>query len=290
MRLPPFELDRWLNRHLNGETPIEFDLGSSTGPHWTLRELLALGAPAGFEDLLNTKVLYSHARGAGRLRRAVARIYGADPDHVQITTGAAEALHILFFLAAEPGANVVLPSPVFPPAAALPEAFGLEIRSYRLQRERGFALDLGEIAKLVDRNTRLLLVNTPHNPTGAVASASDLGALHALAQERGARLVVDTVYDPIYHGGAPGPHIASQPGTIILGDTSKALSLSGLRIGWIVDQDPAAQALYEDTRSYFTVSNSPLNEILAALAVEQREKIYQRARSATRPNLALLDG
>jgi aspartate/methionine/tyrosine aminotransferase len=95
---------------------------------------------------------------------------------VQVVTGAAEALLILFFLAAESGANVVLPRPGFPANAALAESLGIAVRYYTLRAENQFRVDPDEIRRLVDRNTRLLLVNSPHNPTGAVLSdARDAG-------------------------------------------------------------------------------------------------------------------
>ena len=96
-----------------------------------------------------------------------------------------------------------------------------------------------QAAGLVDRNTRLILLNRPHNPTGAVVSDADLDRLHALATERGIQLVVDEVFHPIYHG--PRRHSATRlAGATVVGDFSKALCLSGLRLGWIVERDPIA--------------------------------------------------
>ena len=91
---------------------------------------------------------------------------GADPDHVLVMTGAAEALLILLHLAAEPGANVVLPNPGFPANAAVAQSLGLETRYYTLRASDNFQVDPDEIRKLVDAATRLVLVNSPHNPDG----------------------------------------------------------------------------------------------------------------------------
>src|SRR6185503_18092698 len=114
--------------------------------------------------------------------------------------GAAEALLMLFFSAAEPGVNVVLPNPGFPTNTALPESLKIEIRFYNLRRENGFRIDLDEVRSLVDRNTRIVLVNSPHNPTGTVVSDQEMESLHDLCAARNIQFVSDEVYHPIYHG------------------------------------------------------------------------------------------
>src|SRR5580700_4168287 len=167
MHLPPFLLDRWIEQKHSANPPIEYDLASSTGPVWTLRELLALSGEDELEALLDTSVSYTSATGTLALRTAIAALEGVAPDEVQVVTGASEALLILFFLAAKPGANVVLPNPGFPANTALAESLGIAIRYYTLRPENQFRIDPDEIRRLIDRDTRLLLVNSPHNPTGA---------------------------------------------------------------------------------------------------------------------------
>ena len=166
MKLPPFLLDRWLDQKFSADPPIEYDLGSSTGPVWSLRELLALGGDHASEQLLDTALSYTTPAGSAELREAIVKLEGVDPIEVQVVTGAAEALLILFFLAAEPDANVVLPRPGFPTNSALTESLKLESRYYTLRPENEFRIDMDEIRGLVDRNTRIVLVNSPHNPTG----------------------------------------------------------------------------------------------------------------------------
>jgi aspartate/methionine/tyrosine aminotransferase len=287
MQLARFLLDEWLAQKFSADPPIEYDLGSSTGPVWKLGDLLALeGVDA--RELVETALSYTSPRGSAELREEIARMEGVEPDHVQIVTGAAEGLLALFYLAAEPGANVVLPDPAFPANIVLAESLGIEVRRYHLRAENGFAIDQDEIRRLVDANTRFLLVNSPHNPTGAVIREKDLEALHDLCVERGAGFVSDEVYHPIYHGPAMRS-AARLPHATVLGDFSKALCLSGLRTGWMIERDRARRELFTNARSYFTVSNTALGERLAALAVRQREAIYERARRVAGANLALLD-
>ena len=286
MKLPPFLLDRWLEQNFAADPPIEFDLGSSTGPVWTLRELLSLGGD--LEGLLDTRLFYTPPAGSAELREELARMEGVDPEHVLVMTGAAEALLILFHLAAEPGANIVLPNPGFPTNEAVAESLGLEIRRYTLRPEDGFQIDLDEIRKLVDDATKLVLVNSPHNPTGAVLSEPEMEALHNFCAERGVQFVSDEVYHPIYHG--PVMRSAARlPHATVLGDFSKALCLSGLRIGWMIERDERRREQCLNARNYFTVSSTVLSERLAAFATRHREVIYDRARRTAQANLRLLD-
>jgi len=288
MRIPAFLLDQWLNQYQFAERPPEFNFASSTGPHWTARELLALADGDEREALLETALVYSDASGGEKLRRSLAEMHGVSAEQVQVVTGAAEALLILFFLAAEPGANVILPFPLFPPTATVASMLGLETRFYYLRRENGFKVDPEEIRKLADDKTKLLLVNTPHNPTGMTLTDEELKGLHDFAVERGIKFVCDEVYHPIYHGRETGSAARLEHATA-LGSFSKSLSLSGLRIGWMIERDEALLRQYTNARGYFTISNTVLGEGLAVLALKHRERIFERARRVAAANLSLLD-
>ncbi|MDQ3803208.1 MAG: aminotransferase class I/II-fold pyridoxal phosphate-dependent enzyme, partial [Acidobacteriota bacterium] len=288
MEIPAFLLDQWLNEYHFAGTPPEFDFASSTGPHWTARELLGLISADERESLLETELVYTNATGSDKLRRAIAEAQGVAAEQVQVVTGASEALLLLFFLAAEPGANVILPAPLFPPTAVVPGLLGLETRFYRLRRENDFRADPDEIKKLADGRTKLLLVNTPHNPTGATLSDEELRELHDFAAGRGIQFVADEVYHPVYHGRET-ESAARLPRATVLGSFSKSLSTSGLRVGWIVERDEARLRQYADARGYFTISNTALGEELAVVALRHREKIFARARRVASANLNLLD-
>ena len=288
MKLKPFLLDEWLNHYHFSDPPIRFDLASSTGPAWTAKEIWGLMSPDQQREIDEAPLLYCHGSGTKELRRAIADMQGVEPDSVQIMTGAAEALLVLFFLAAEPGANVVLPFPGFPPFDALPQSFGIETRYYHLRPENEFRIDLEEIKSRVDRNTKLILVNSPHNPTGATLADAEMLLLHDFAAEREVQFVVDEVYHPLYHGQETAS-ASALPRATVLGDFSKAFCLSGLRVGWIVERNRDRMEQYLNARSYFTVSNTTIGEAMALCAVEHREAIFSRLRQAAASNLTILD-
>ncbi len=288
MQFEPFLLDRWLNRYQFADPPIEFDIASSTGPQWTLGELMNLLDEDERQRLFDTRLVYTDGAGSRGLREAIAEMQGVSVDDILILTGASEALLILFFKAARAGANVVLPAPSFPPFTEMPRSFGTETRFYLLRPENQFRIDTDEIKSLVDANTQLILVNSPHNPTGATISDGELDSLHEFASELGVQLVVDEVYHPIYHGRETSSASRLANATV-LGDFSKALCLSGLRVGWIVERDRARMEEYINARGYFTISNAVINETLATHATRLREVIFARVREVAGKNLAHLE-
>lgn len=286
MKVPPFKLDAWLAAHEFATPPIRYNLASSTGPSWTLGELLALGGgdSRAFEDV---KLSYAPPEGGKLLRERIAALHGADPDHVQVMTGASEALIALTCHFAAPGASIVLPRPVYPALSVLSRAWGLQVREYELQAEQGFAQTAAAVLTQVDTSTRVVFVNTPHNPTGSIMPADEQRKLAGALATRGIPLVVDEVYHPLYHGAAV-PSAAGLPNTIVLGDFAKALSIPGLRIGWLVDADATRREAFMNLRSYFTISCSPLAEAIGAHVLAHSTQVLDRLRAVSGANLSLL--
>jgi aspartate/methionine/tyrosine aminotransferase len=286
MKLPPFKLDLWLAAHEFATPPIRFNLASSTGPAWTLGEIGQTGG-GDTRKLDEVKLSYAPPEGTKLLRERLAARHGVDPECVLILTGASEALMALICWFAAPGASILLPKPVYPALPVLARAWGLGVREYTLDRERGFAQDAATVLAAVDSSTRAVFVNTPHNPTGSVMPAAEQAKLATALAARGIALIVDEVYHPLYFG-APAPSASHLPHTIVLGDFAKAMSLPGLRIGWLIDRDPERRAALLDARSYFSISCAPLSEAIGAHAIANAEAVLGRLESVARPNLALL--
>lgn len=282
MELPVFALDHWLSRYDFATPPIAYNLASSTGPRWTLATLSHLGpGPLALDDIV---LSYAPPQGALGVREAVAAFHAVDPDWVVMTTGASEALSIMFCLASRSGANVVIPDPAYPAYAALAQTTGMTVRSYPLATGGGFAQDPDAILSTVDRDTVAVVVNTPHNPTGAVMERSAIETMAAALAERSIPLVIDEVYHPLYFGN-PQRSAAGIPNVVVMSDLSKALSLPGLRAGWIVDANARRRETIVNARSYFTISSSPLLERLAMHALKNSAAILDRLQSVAEANL-----
>ena len=285
MQLKPFLLDVWLDQY---EHDIEFNLAASTGPSWTVNDVLALADDETRHLFLNHKLVYGHPAGSDTLRQAIAEMQHVPIEAVQIVTGASEAIVALMWLAAEPGANVIIPLPGFTTFSALPQSLGLETRFYQVRRENGFRIDLDEIKRLSDSNTKLILVNSPHNPTGASISDNEMEELHDFAAGRGIQLVSDEVYHPIYHG-RPTKSAARLPHATVISDLSKAFSIPGVRTGWMIEHDAWRRQQYWTARAYFSVSNTTTGEILSEIAIRKRDVVLRKAQEAATRNLKLLE-
>jgi aspartate/methionine/tyrosine aminotransferase len=284
MQLKPFLLDIWLAKY---EHDVEFNLASSEGPRWTLNEILDLASDDEPQRFLHHKLAYSKPAGADGLRAAIAEMQGVSVDSVQVVTGASEALVILFWLAAEPAANVVLPQPGYPPFSALPQSLGIETRFYSIRKENGFRFDLDEIKRLADRNTKLILINSPHNPTGATITDAELDDMHEFTASRKIQLISDEVYHPIYHGQVT--RSASRlPHATVIHDFSKAFPLAGVRTGWMIEHDPKRRELYWNARTYFSISNNTAGEMLAEIAMRHRNIVLGKTQQTATQNLRLL--
>jgi aspartate/methionine/tyrosine aminotransferase len=284
MQLKPFLLDVWLDQY---EHDIEFNLAASTGPTWTVNEILALADEETRHRFLNHKLVYGRPAGSDGLREAIAEMQRVPVEAVQIVTGASEALVALMWLAAEPGANVIIPLPGFTTFSALPESLGLETRFYRVRRENGFRIDPDEIKGLADSKTKLILVNSPHNPTGSTIGDDEMEALHNFTAERGIQLVCDEVYHPIYHGRQT-QSAARLPHATVISDLSKAFSIAGVRTGWMIENDARRRQQYWNARAYFSICNTTTGEILSEIAVRQRKTVLGKAQEAATRNLKLL--
>jgi aspartate/methionine/tyrosine aminotransferase len=288
MDLPPFLLDHWLAQHEFASPPIRYNLASSAGPRWTHGDLLELDDGTLRDQLRAMPVLYAPPEGTRALREQVARLHKVDPEWVLITTGASEALSIVLCLTAEPGASVALPSPGYPATDVFAKAWGLKLQFYPISRENGYAVDAASVLRSVDGSTRLVVVNSPHNPTGAVMRHTEMRRLAQELRNRGIPLVADEVFHHVYFGEAQAS-AAGLENCIQIGDFSKSLSLSGLRLGWIIEADDTRLKRIVDARSYFTISTAPLMEAFGVTALRSPALLIDRLNSVTRANLAQLE-
>ncbi|MDQ6909160.1 MAG: aminotransferase class I/II-fold pyridoxal phosphate-dependent enzyme [Chloroflexota bacterium] len=194
MRLIPFALERWMTTY---ETRVEYDLAESGIHPLTTAELLAFDAEPDrrANELLNLPLNYSEARGTHELRSRIAETYrDVTADDVLVTTGAIEANYVLFNTLLKPGDRVVAVYPAYQQLYTVPEAIGCDVARLELREETAYRYDLDELERLVDERTRMIVVNTPHNPTGSALSATECQRIYALAEKVGAYILADEAY------------------------------------------------------------------------------------------------
>lgn len=290
MKIEAFALERWMTRW---ETVVRYDLAESGIQPLSVRELLALSDdPAELDRALDTRLGYSEARGTAELRELLAALYrDTGPDEILVTTGAIEANYLLFNALLDPGDHVVAVHPAYQQLFSVPRAIGCEVSLWRLTPESGFRYDLDELERLVTERTRMIVINTPHNPTGAVLSPEELARVYAIAGRSGAWVLGDEAYRWLALPGREplaGPVRDLGPRGISVGTLSKPFGLPGLRIGWMAAPQGVVDACW-GLRDYVSLSPGKLNDRLATIAIRQRERILERTRAISSRNLAYLE-
>lgn len=278
MKIERFGLERWMT---TWELDVECDIAESGILPLTLDDLLALSPDpdALTRDLHQTPLGYSEARGTRALREALAGTYtNVDPDGILVTTGAIEANFLLFNLLLNPGDHAVIVAPAYQQLLSVPRALGCEVSEWKLTPESGFRFDLAELRQLVRPETKLIVINSPHNPTGASLSDEQLQEVIAIADEVGATILSDEAYRGLRHPGGPQmatPVVDLTPHGISVGTFSKPYGLPGLRIGWIATSREMAEHAWA-MRDYVSLSPAKLSDRLALEAVRVRDKIFAR--------------
>ena len=237
---------------------------------------------------------YPPGPGVPELRQAIAahdeRFYGLryDPDgEILVTAGATEAIAAAMLALVEPGDEVIAFEPYYDSYAANIAMAG-GVRVPVTLRPPHFRPDLAELTKAITPRTRLILLNSPHNPTGATIGDGEMESLHDFTAERGIQLVSDEVYHPIYHGRQT-KSAARLPHATVIADLSKAFSIAGVRTGWMIEHDAQRRQQYWTARAYFSICNTTTGEILSEIAIRKRDVVLGKTQEAATRNLKLLE-
>ncbi|MFF5440071.1 pyridoxal phosphate-dependent aminotransferase [Streptomyces achromogenes] len=243
---------------------------------------------------------YPPGPGVPELRTAIAahqlRRYGLsyDPDtEVLVTAGATEAIAAALLALVEPGDEVVALEPYYDSyAASIAMAGGRRVPVTLRPHEGRFRLDLDELRAAVTDRTRLLLVNTPHNPTGTVLTRAELAAVAELAVERDLLVVTDEVYEHLVFDDAEHLPLATFPGmrerTVSIGSAGKTYSFTGWKVGWVTAAPELVRAVRSAKQFLTYVASGPFQYAVAeALALpDSYYEEFRRGMLARREILA----
>jgi N-succinyldiaminopimelate aminotransferase len=243
---------------------------------------------------------YPPGPGTPELRRAIAqhqqRFYGLDydpDDEVLVTAGATEAIAAALIALLEPGEEAIIFEPYYDSYPAGIAMAGAHRRPVTLRRDgAGWAFDAGELRRAVTNKTRLILLNTPHNPTGKVFSIAELDLIAEVAREHDLLVVTDEVYEHLVFDGQHVP-LATRPGmrerTITVSSAGKTFSVTGWKIGWVC-APPAFIAAIRTVKQFLTyVSGGPFQPaVTVGLALP--ESYYRDTAEALKNQRDLLCG
>ncbi|MGW6568250.1 pyridoxal phosphate-dependent aminotransferase [Streptomyces sp. NPDC054975] len=242
---------------------------------------------------------YPPGPGVPELRTAVAehqlRRYGLtyDPDsEVLVTAGATEAIAAALLALVEPGDEVIALEPYYDSyAACIAMAGGTRVPVTLRPHEGRFVLDLDELRAAVTDRTRLILLNTPHNPTGTVLTRAELTAIAELAVARDLLVVTDEVYEHLVFDDAEHVPIASLPGmrerTVTIGSAGKTFSFTGWKVGWVT-ASPELTAAVRSAKQFLTYVASGPFQYAVAEALRLPDTYFDAVRADLRAKRDLL--
>lgn len=285
MGLAIAKLEAWMRDYYHA---VDHDIGSSGVRDLSVAELRAV---CGFElSELDTMVLHdSEAFGGPGLRTALAdRWTGGDVDQVMVTHGSSEAIYIVMQTLLEPDDEVIAVDPAYQQLYDIARSRGCRITRWPLRAEQGFSADMDLLRKLAASRPRMIVVNFPHNPTGASITAEEQDELIAIAAEAGSWLVWDNAFGEMTYTAPPLrlPHDRYDK-VVSFGTLSKSYGLAGMRVGWCL----APRELLEEMavlRDYIALYVSPVLEFFAEKAIRNADRIVALQREHACANLELL--
>ncbi len=289
MEIRPFGVEMWMNEF---ETKCELNLAETCVQSITLGELFEMSGQRDsiLDELSAIKMTYGAIEGSDRLRDAVCGLYeNQTRDNILTTHGTIGANSLVHQTLVSRGDHVISVIPTYQQHYSIPESIGADIELLHLKPENGFLPDLDELRAMVRPDTKLIAINNPNNPTGSLMDQALLQQIVEIARSVDAWLLCDEVYrgtDQEGDGFTAAVADLYEKGISTAG-MSKAYSLAGLRVGWIAGpKDMLHEVMIH--RDYNTISVGKIDELLAALALENRDKILNRSRRITRENLQIV--
>lgn len=285
--LPDFRLEVHFSQW---EFTARHNLAASDAESMPLQELLAMADDADRAAWHDLRLGYSETAGSPGLREAIAATYErVDPADILAFTGAQEGIFCAMHALLEPDDHAVVLVPNYQSMEEIPLSI-CEVTGVALREREGWALDLDELQAALRPNTRVIAVNFPNNPTGAMVDEATWAALVELAASRGIHLFSDEVYRGLERDPAAALAQAADlhEDALSLGVMSKAYGLAGLRTGWIACRNRELLARMERVKHYLSICGPAPSELLARIALKARGRLLERNRRLTAANLAQL--
>jgi len=283
-----FALERWFARW---EFAVKHVLGASDVEGYALKDLLAV-ADDESRDLWDRLTLgYTESLGHPLLRAEIASLYHtAAPDDVLTFVGAEEGIFLAMHALLAPGDHAIVVWPSYQSLHEVARSIGAEVTLLHLSPD-DWTLDPEAIRRALRPRTRVIVINVPHNPTGAMIDRAALDRIVEIADGHGAVLFSDEVYRflEVDERDRLPAAVDLSPRSISLGVLSKSFALAGLRVGWIATRDRSVLDRVARLKDYTTICGSAPSEVLALMALRAKDRVLARSREIVAGNLPVLD-
>lgn len=281
-----FALERFFAKY---EFATRYVLGASDVEGMYMSDVIALADDETRRMWNGLKLNYTESLGLPLLREEIASLYrGLSADDVLTFAGAEEAVFLTMHAALTRGDHVVTVWPAYQSLHEVARSVGAEVTPIPLD-PRDWSLDVGKLVDAIRPTTRMVIINFPHNPTGAHISRQQLEDIVSACRERDILLFSDEVYRLLEHEPSDLlPTAASlYENAVSLGVMSKSFALAGLRIGWIATRNHELLARVVKLKDYTTICSSAPSEILALIGLRAKDRVLERSRRIVMRNLPI---
>ncbi|MBI2459373.1 MAG: aminotransferase class I/II-fold pyridoxal phosphate-dependent enzyme [Parcubacteria group bacterium] len=273
------------------EFSVKYNISDCSTYALTTKELFSLAGKKARNEYLNLSLKYTESLGDPLLRQAVSKLYlNLKKENILATNGAIEAIFLIMNSLLNKGDNIIAQFPIYQALYQVAQSNGVKIRRWNLKKENNFLPDLAELNNLIDKNTKMIVINQPQVPIGSIMDKDMLETLINIAGKYNLYIVSDEVCLPLAWASknmVPALADIYKKG-ISIGDISKPFGAGGLRIGWIATQSLEIFKNCLALRGYTTMSNSGPSEYLAALILKSKDKILEPRLKTLRKNFARL--
>lgn len=293
MKIKDFGVEMWMNKY---ENHCKYNLAETCVESVTVEELLKIAGveDSFYDDLKKMKLTYGAIEGSDRLRKAIAALYkNVSTDNITVTHGTIGANALSIITLVSRGDRVISVLPTYQQHYSIPEAIGADIQILRLREENNWLPDLDELRRLATPETKLICINNPNNPTGAVMDEDYLKQIVEIARSCDAYLLCDEAYRGLTHiYNYPENFTTSVVDLydkgISTASTSKTFSAAGLRTGWVAGPEDFIEKVNRQ-RDYHIISVGMIDDLLSSLLLENKEKVLERNLKIVKEDEAILN-
>lgn len=285
-----FKLEEYLAQY---EFSAKYLLCCSDSESLSMPEILELASPDEKKLWGRLSLGYTEVLGLPLLRETLTQeLYpGLNKDNILMFAGAEDGIFCALYTLIEPEDHAIVLTPCYQSLLEIPKLKKAKVSEIQLKEEEGWRINLNSIKEVIKPNTKCIIINFPHNPTGQVIEEEALQELINLCESKGIWLFSDEVYRLLGKPDkpwAPPAAVAYNKG-LSLGVMSKAFGMGGLRIGWLACQDKSMLKKIEYMKHYTTICNSAPSEILSLISLRNQDKILVRNNQIIEDNLKILD-
>ncbi len=239
-------------------------------------------------DLSNITLFYGDHLGLPHLREMISRGAGLSPENVLTTSGAASALFIIATSLLDKGDHAVIMKTNYATNIETPRMIGANLSFLNLSFEKKYSLDLEELDRLITKDTRLVSLTYPHNPTGVMIEEGMLRQIIGIIEKKGTYLLMDETYREMSFVEKLPVAASMSDRVISVSSMSKAYGLPGIRIGWLVCQNKKLMETFLAAKEQIFITNSIVDEGIAFQYLSKKEQHFAPIRASIEKNFSIL--